>query len=65
MMTAGRPSSSSRAGRSSSTCEVGDEDAVDATLLDQPAVGRVVVVLGDLQQQRVPAGATAPPRGRR
>ena len=36
--------------------EVGDEHAVDAALLHQPAVGRVVVLLGDLQQQRVPAG---------
>ena len=35
--------------------EVGDEDAVDAALLGEPAVRGRVVVLGDLQQQRVPA----------
>ncbi len=56
MTTAGRPSSSSRAGPVVVDLEVGDEHTVDPAFLDQPAVGGVVVVLGHLQQQRVSAG---------
>ena len=45
--------------------QVGDQDAVDPALGGQPAVRRLVVALGDLEQQRVARARTAPTRGRR
>ena len=65
MMTAGRLELLEECGTRVVDLQVGDEHAIHPALLGQPAVGRVVVLLGHLQQQRVPARATGPPRGRR
>ena len=65
MMTAGQAELLEQRRTAVVDLEVGDEDAVHAALLHQPAVRRVVVVLGDLEQQRVPARRQRRSPGRR
>ena len=56
MTTAGQAQLLEQGGPVVVDLQVGDEHTVDPALLDQPAVGSVVVALGHLEQQCVSAG---------